>query len=539
MLSHNGNCKPFLAKTRIINPFCRVLIEQTEVRSPLRYIISGRRKDEKFIAVLEDFLDTPSIHDQKDVQAILRGIKGVIKDWHKDPENNIDTKIRRMEELLSNMDNVNASHVSVLKMKSDFKSLYLDKVVMLKQRARVQWNLQGDTNSKFYHQVIQKRRGRNAIKGIFWKNQWLQRPRELKQAFLEHLCQLFEKVNPVVKLGIGNLRLNRLENGMPSWLDIEITGEELDIALKMSSSEKAPGPDGMSFEFSPQRGLRLGDPMSPLLFNLVVEVLSTMMVTANERGMFSGIKLSDNVKEITHLQFADDTLVFIKDDLESLKDVKRILTCFQFLSGLEINFSKSKLFALGKSTEILEEGSRVLSCAKGEWPLTYLGVTIGLSPKRQIYWDPLFTKFKKKLVGWKCESLNMVGRVVLIKSVVDSLPIHWFNTLLLPAMVYHKLESYRKSFLWALLGKWWFRWHNERSKEWNKLLRANYSCPLNEGLEAGFFRKKHLCDATKHSIREQTCKFEWLFELLKLQMGYQRWYKGFILGGGVVRWWCS
>lgn len=100
-----------------------------------------------------------------------------------------------------------------------------------------------------------------------------------------------------------------------------------------------------------------------MLFNLVVEVLSSMIGKAVHLGTFGGIKISDSFDRKTHLQFADDTLLFIDNDIDFLLAMKRVLICFQLLSGLKIKFSKSKLYSLGKSMDLLQEGA-IIGSAK-------------------------------------------------------------------------------------------------------------------------------------------------------------------------------
>ena len=138
-------------------------------------------------------------------------------------------------------------------------------------------------------------------------------------------------------------------------------------------------------EFSPERGLRQGDPISPLLYNLVGEVLSVMMETAAKKGLFRGIVLGKSSAQITHLQYADDTIVFIEDSLASIQGVKLVQQSFQLLSGLKINFDKSTLYSAERSKQMLVDGAKILKCKEGTWPLKYLGIDIGKSSKRICY----------------------------------------------------------------------------------------------------------------------------------------------------------
>ena len=83
-----------------------------------------------------------------------------------------------------------------------------------------------------------------------------------------------------------------------------------------------------SREFTPERGLRQGDPLSPLLFNFIGEVLHCMLTKAEKAGIFLGIKLGNLGGTLSHLQYADDTVVFVDDSTESISGVKRVLLGF-------------------------------------------------------------------------------------------------------------------------------------------------------------------------------------------------------------------
>ena len=81
--------------------------------------------------------------------------------------------------------------------------------------------------------------------------------------------------------------------------------------------------------------------MSPFLFNIVLEGLGILFKRAKEKGDINGLSVGNNGPVLTHLQFVDDTMVFCAADKEELLNIKRILRCFELVSGLKINFFKS------------------------------------------------------------------------------------------------------------------------------------------------------------------------------------------------------
>jgi hypothetical protein len=101
--------------------------------------------------------------------------------------------------------------------------------------------------------------------------------------------------------------------------------------------------------FRSYKGLRQGDPLSPLLFNLVADALSTMLFRASEAGIIQGVVPNLIDGGLTHLQYADDTVIFLSFSFENLRNLRIILNCFEALSGTKINFDKSEVFTMGVS----------------------------------------------------------------------------------------------------------------------------------------------------------------------------------------------
>lgn len=111
-----------------------------------------------------------------------------------------------------------------------------------------------------------------------------------------------------------------------------------------------------------EMGLRKGDPISPFLFVLATEVFNQMMKAALQKNIFKGLTVGHRGVNVSHLQFVDDTLFFCQGKRQLLTSLKRMLDCFQLLSGLKISFSKSSLIVLGRSREWGEEMVYKLGC---------------------------------------------------------------------------------------------------------------------------------------------------------------------------------
>jgi hypothetical protein len=109
-------------------------------------------------------------------------------------------------------------------------------------------------------------------------------------------------------------------------------------------------------------------------------MLVVLIERAKSQGFIEGLvpHLVDDGLSI--LQYADDTILFIEDDLVKAKGLRLVLSAFEKLSGLKINFHKSKLFCFGEAKNKIEEYIRLFGCKEGEFPFRYLGIP--MSPRK-------------------------------------------------------------------------------------------------------------------------------------------------------------
>ncbi|GKU96029.1 hypothetical protein SLEP1_g9310 [Rubroshorea leprosula] len=151
-----------------------------------------------------------------------------------------------------------------------------------------------------------------------------------------------------------------------------------------------------------------------------------------KQGLFEGVKIGNGELKLSHLQFADDTLIMGKATKENIWVVKCIMRCFELVSGLKINYAKSQLMSTNVEKEWTTEMAYLLNCKIGKIPFKYLGTHVGGNSRSISHWKGLVETFEKKLSGWKGRYLSMGGRITLVNSVLSSLPVFQMSTHLLP-----------------------------------------------------------------------------------------------------------
>ena len=116
--------------------------------------------------------------------------------------------------------------------------------------------------------------------------------------------------------------------------------------------------------------------MSPLLFVLVIEAIGRMLDKAVYEGRLSSFSVGDFAGRslvVSHLLFADDTLIFCDANIDQMLILHMVLIWFEVVSGLKVSLGKSEPVAVG-AVHNIHLVVAVLGCKQGSLPMKYLGL---------------------------------------------------------------------------------------------------------------------------------------------------------------------
>ena len=99
---------------------------------------------------------------------------------------------------------------------------------------------------------------------------------------------------------------------------------------------------------------------------------------------------------ISHLLFADDTILFCDASREQILSIRLVLTCFQAFIGLKVNVEKSEIIPIGDVSNI-QSLANILQCRVGSLPMIYLGMPLGTLYKTAFIWNLILERMEKKL----------------------------------------------------------------------------------------------------------------------------------------------
>jgi hypothetical protein len=194
------------------------------------------------------------------------------------------------------------------------------------------------------------------------------------------------------------------------------------------------------------RGLRQGDPLSPMLFVIVMEALNSLIWEADRQRVLS--PLPGNAVAHRASLYADDLVLFVSPQTQDLLSILGVLQLFAGASGPATNVEKCVASPIQCTEEMLLTVQQTFPCVVAQFPCRYLGVPLSLRRLWHAEEQPLVDAVAARIPGWKAGLLNLVGRVVLTKATLSSIPVHMSISCCLSAWALKQIDKYRRAFLW-------------------------------------------------------------------------------------------
>jgi hypothetical protein len=186
------------------------------------------------------------------------------------------------------------------------------------------------------------------------------------------------------------------------------------------------------------------------LFLLAAEGFNVLMSAAVGAHLFKGYGVGPvNEVRLTHLQFADDTLIIGEKSWLNVRSMRAMLLLFEEISGLKVNFHKSMLTGVNISDSRLTEAASVFNCRRGNIPFVYFGLPIGGDSTKLSFWKPVVDRIVTRLSSWNNKFLSFGGRLILLKVVLSSLPVYFLSFFKAPTGIISSIESIFKNFFWG------------------------------------------------------------------------------------------
>ncbi|KAL0360990.1 UNVERIFIED_CONTAM: putative mitochondrial protein [Sesamum radiatum] len=426
--------------------------------------------------------------------------------WSMKSFGNVKKNIEKLEERILTLQKYPAtmeSNSEIRECKAEIERCLAQEEIMWKQRGKAEWLKEGDRNTRFFHNKASKRyRKKNIVKLRKAQGQWCYETEEIHWIISEYFNDLFSSANPSPYLidDVVNTVEPKVSETMNASLCTPFTANEVVKSISQMSPYKSPGPDVLIPKCDDPETVSQFRPIS--LCNVIYKITSkaitnrlkpfmNSIISDSQSAFIPGRLISDNIlvayevnhflksktggkkrfaaikldmskaydrvewcflermllrsaPRISHILFADDTLIFCEATFESMQAVSRILQRYSDASGQLINFKKSSMIVSNNTDQV--EADRLTSILR-----------VRVVDKHDKY-------LGLPAVGGKSKSVMFAGKEILIKAVLQSIPSYAMSCFKLSISFVRQIES--------MIANFW--WHNKRSSRvhwiaWKKI----------------------------------------------------------------------
>ncbi|XP_026399714.1 uncharacterized protein LOC113295597 [Papaver somniferum] len=313
--------------------------------------------------------------------------------------------------------------------------------IMLKQKSRNKWILEGSSNSSYFHSSIKTRRNSNTISELVNEEGCIiKESDQLRDHFVSYYENKFNGVDQPIEDSLFGYEHNSISHEERLMLDFIPSLDEIKGAVFDLNADSDPGPDET----------RLGKVLDKL-------VSEEQVVFMKGRNIHENISLASELVNELHIKRKDGNLglkldisqAFDTGNQKSLTNLLRLLEVYQQASGQRVCREKSKIYFGGGSLHRRQAIANFLGMGVTFFPDRYLGVKVMPGRVKYSHISNVVGKLKDHLSVYKGKMLSFQDRVVLIKSVLASYAIHNMVVYRWPVKFFKQSERVIHNFLWS------------------------------------------------------------------------------------------